>query len=82
MEPSCPEDANPAPQPHSYLAGTAGPKAPPGWEGVGQAPMGVQNGGDIEGPEAMEEPACLTTRWPPALVSQHSPSYLLRMEEQ
>lgn len=58
MEPSCPEDANPAPQSHSYLAGTAGPKAPPGWERVGQAPMGVQNGGDTEGPEAMEEAAC------------------------
>lgn len=44
--------------------------------------MRVQNGGDIEGPEAMEEAACLTTCWPPALATQHSPSYLLRMEEQ
>lgn len=30
MEPSCPEDANPAPKPHSYLTGTAQPTAPLG----------------------------------------------------
>lgn len=81
MEPSCPEDVNPAPKPHSYLAGTAGPTAPPGWERLGQAPMGVQNGGDIEGPEAMEEAACLTTRRPPALMTQRPALTIILIED-